>query len=282
MRTATVLARELTLEKIAAVAGEVHKRPIHGPSVCLEIFCRGAMCMAVSGRCCLSFATQGKSANRGECLQNCRRTYRIVDKERGFEIDVENERLLSPKDMKTVGIMDRLIASGATVFKIEGRARGPEYVRTTCACCDEALRAVLAGEWSEDCRTRWDDRLARVFNRGFRPGWYLGADEMERTTSSGSSAAEKKIHAGKCLNYFKNAHVGHFLVEAGELKNGDKVLVAEPTSGAALCVIEDLRINDRQAAPDERAKKGDEVTFKAPERIRAQDKLYRIVSTESR
>lgn len=274
---AVVLARELTLERIAHIAAEAAREKICGPSgepVRIECFAHGALCMAVSGRCYLSLHTRGKSANRGECLQTCRRRYRLVDPERGTEIDVEGKRFLSPKDLSTISIMDRMVAAGIRIFKIEGRARGPEYVRTTVECYRAALEAVLAGEFTAERAAAWTEQLARVFNRGFWTGWYLGSETLVRTSDYGSSATVRKAHAGKCLNYFAKAGVGHFLVEAGELREGDDVLVIGPTTGAVTAKVSGLRVNDVVCGE---ARKGDEVTFALPERVRPGDRLYRLL-----
>lgn len=274
---AVVLARELTLERIAHIAAEAAREKICGPSgepVRIECFAHGALCMAVSGRCYLSLHTRGKSANRGECLQTCRRRYRLVDPERGTEIDVEGKRFLSPKDLSTISIMDRMVAAGIRIFKIEGRARGPEYVRTTVECYRAALEAVLAGEFTAERAAAWTEQLARVFNRGFWTGWYLGSETLERTSDYGSSATVRKAHAGKCLNCFTKAGIGHFLVEAGELREGDDVLVIGPTTGAVTAKVAGLRVNDAVCGE---ARKGDEVTFALPERVRPGDRLYRLL-----
>ena len=274
---AVVLARELTLERIAHIAAEAAREKICGPSgepVRIECFAHGALCMAVSGRCYLSLHTRGKSANRGECLQTCRRRYRLVDPERGTEIDVEGKRFLSPKDLSTISIMDRMVAAGIRIFKIEGRARGPEYVRTTVECYRAALEAVLAGEFTAERAAAWTEQLARVFNRGFWTGWYLGSETLERTSDYGSSATVRKAHAGKCLNCFTKAGIGHFLVEAGELREGDDVLVIGPTTGAVTAKVSGLRFNDAVCGE---ARKGDEVTFALPERVRPGDRLYRLL-----
>lgn len=274
---AVVLARELTLERIAHIAAEAAREKIYGPSgepVRIECFAHGALCMAVSGRCYLSLHTRGKSANRGECLQTCRRRYRLVDPERGTEIDVEGKRFLSPKDLSTISIMDRMVAAGIRIFKIEGRARGPEYVRTTVECYRAALEAVLAGEFTAERAAAWTEQLARVFNRGFWTGWYLGSETLERTSDYGSSATVRKAHAGKCLNCLTKAGIGHFLVEAGELREGDDVLVIGPTTGAVTAKVSGLRVNDAVCGE---ARKGDEVTFALPERVRPGDRLYRLL-----
>lgn len=274
---AVVLARELTLERIAHIAAEAAREKICGPSgepVRIECFAHGALCMAVSGRCYLSLHTRGKSANRGECLQTCRRRYRLVDPERGTEIDVEGKLFLSPKDLSTISIMDRMVAAGIRIFKIEGRARGPEYVRTTVECYRAALEAVLAGEFTAERAAAWTEQLARVFNRGFWTGWYLGSETLERTSDYGSSATVRKAHAGICLNCFTKAGIGHFLVEAGELREGDDVLVIGPTTGAVTAKVAGLRVNDAVCGE---ARKGDEVTFALPERVRPGDRLYRLL-----
>ena len=266
------LSTQLNISNVEAI----RRDGITGPSgrpIQIEAFCHGALCMAISGKCHLSTHTRGKSANRGECLQNCRRTYRLVDTERGIEIDVEGQRFLSPKDLKTIGFLDRMVASGVTVFKIEGRARGPEYVRTTVECYREALDAVLEGRWTESMRTGWDERLARVFNRGFWDGWYLGAQTIETTKDYGSSATEKKVYVGKCLNYFSKSVVGHFHLEAGSLRKGDRYLVTGPTTGAVIGSVDAMRADETET---ENAVKGGEVTFRVPERIREHDRLYRL------
>ena len=271
-----VLARELTLDDVADIAEAVKREDVRGPSgkpLRIECFCHGALCMAVSGRCNLSYFLRGKSGNRGECQHVCRRKYRLEDVERGDVIDFDGARFLSPKDLKTIGFLDRMVASGVTVFKIEGRARGPEYVRTTVECYREALDAVLEGRWTESMRTDWDERLARVFNRGFWDGWYLGAQTIETTKDYGSSATEKKVYVGKCLNYFSKSGVGHFHLEAGSLRKGDRYLVTGPTTGAVIGSVDAMRADETEA---ENAVKGGEVTFRVPERIREHDRLYRL------
>ena len=272
----SVLARELTLEQIAAVSREIEAQRICGPSgrlIRIECFCHGALCMAISGKCNLSYFTRGKSGNRGECLQNCRRKYRLTDIERGDVIDFDGQRFLSPKDLKTIGIMDRMVAAGIKVYKIEGRARSPEYVRTTVECYREALDAVLEGRWTEASRTAWDERLSSVFNRGFWEGWYLGAQSLDQTEGDGSIAAEKKVYCGRCLNYYAKSGIGHFLIEAQPLSQGDRFIVIGPTSGAVFGTAESLYVNDK---PGALAPKGSETTFAVPERIRPGDRLFKL------
>lgn len=283
-----VLARELTLEQIAAIAAEARRRDLRGPSgepIGLEAFCHGALCMAVSGKCYLSTHTKNSSANRGACLQNCRRTYRLVDPERGIELDVEGQRFLSPKDLKTIEIMDKMRAAGISVFKIEGRARSPEYVYETVRCYREALELVESGRWAQESAQRvpnWDERLGRVFNRGFWEGWYMGAQTMERTGAYGSSAAQKKVYAGKVLNYFAKAGVAHVKLEASGLAPGDKILAIGPTTGVVEAEFGAYSIENPQtgemtaAAAGESAPKGAAITFKLAERVRPGDKVYRI------
>ena len=271
-----VLARELTLEQVAHIHRAVVNEPILGPSgepVRLEMFCHGALCMAVSGRCYLSEGTRGKSANRGECLQTCRREYIVKDKERDIELSVDNGYIFSPQDLKTIGFLDRMVEAGARVFKIEGRARGPEYVRTVTRAYHEALVAIAAGRWDEEKRTHWDEALGAVFNRGFWNGYYLGEPVAKLTDGYGSKATERKVFAGVALGYYPKAQVGYFRVQAGEVKTGDKVLITGPTTGAVSVVIDEMRVND---VPASVAKKGDEITFRVTEKLRVNDKLYRM------
>ena len=275
-----VLARELTLEQVAHIHQQVIEEPILGPRgepIRLEMFCHGALCMAVSGRCYLSEGTRGKSANRSECLQTCRREYIVKDKERDIELAVDNGYIFSPQDLKTIGFLDRMVAAGARVFKIEGRARGPEYVRTVTEAYDEALKRIAQGHWDENAKSEWDERLAKVFNRGFWNGYYLGEPVAQLTDGYGSKATEKKVYCAITLDYYAKAGVGHFKVQAGELHEGDKVLVTGPTTGAVSFTVEGMRVNDQ---PGTVAKKGDEVTFVVPEKIRTNDKLYRVVPAE--
>lgn len=269
-----VLARELSLDRVRVIYDAILRDDIRGPSgrpVRIEMFCHGALCMAVSGRCWLSLATRGRSANRGECLQNCRRSYVLTDPERGDELALDGGAVLSPKDLKTIEILDRMVAAGVRVFKIEGRARGPEYVRTTVECYREALEAVLEGRWSETVSRSWDERLARVFNRGFWEGWYLGRPVPELTNAAGSLATERKLYAGKCLGYFARPRVGWFKIQSETVRPGDRLVVIGPTTGAVYVEPKVLRLDDRIL---EAARKGDECTFEVPERIRENDRLY--------
>ena len=269
-----VLARELNLEQVAHISEFIEREHICGPSgetLRIEMFCHGALCMAVSGKCYMSLHTRGKSANRGGCLQNCRREYIAVDRDRGTELEIDNGYIMSPKDLKTIGFLDLMVKAGVRVFKIEGRARGPEYVRTAVTCYREALEAVLEGRWSEAVSRSWDERLAAVFNRGFWDGWYLGRTAAEWTERYGSRATERKIYAGRCLGYFAKAGIGWFEIHGETVRAGDKVLIAGPTTGAVFAVADGIRCNEEPAGE---APKGTEATFRVPEKIRENDKLY--------
>lgn len=269
-----VLARELNLTQVAGIYDNIVKDNIRGPhgeQIRIEMFCHGALCMAVSGKCWLSLHTRGKSANRGECLQSCRRDYIAVDRERGTEIALDNGYFMSPKDLKTIAFLDLMVKAGVTVFKIEGRARGPEYVRTAVECYGEALDAILEGRWSEEVSKSWDERLSTVFNRGFWDGWYQGATMLERTDRYGSRATKKKLYCGKCTGYYAKAGVGRFTVHGETIRPGDELLVCGPTTGAVFVRPEGLRVDDAEAAE---AVKGDDVTFRVPEKIRENDRLY--------
>ncbi len=273
-----VLAREVPLEDVQAIADEVKRLRLCGPSgrpFRLECFCHGALCMAVSGQCNLSYFLRGKSGNRGECQHICRRKYRLTDVERGDEIDFDGARFLSPKDLKTIGIMDRMVAAGIQIFKIEGRARSPEYVRTTVECYREALEAVLSGRWTEASRTAWDERLAEVFNRGYWEGWYLGAKSIEHALGTGSQATMRKVYCGRCLNYYPKAGVACFRIETQSIAEGDRFVITGQTTGAVEGRVAGLLVDD---LPQPSAGKGTEPTFAVPERIREGDRLYKLVT----
>ena len=278
-----VLARELNLAQVREICQGIEREDIRGVSgrpIRIEMFCHGALCMAVSGKCYMSLATRGRSANRGECLQTCRREYVFRDVDRNIEIALDNGYFMSPKDLKTIGFLDRMVESGVRVFKIEGRARGPEYVRTVVECYDQALKVIASGEWSDECRTRWDERLATVFNRGFWDGYYLGAEMAELCGAYGSKATERKVYVGECANYFAKAGVGQFALKAGALKLGDKLLVTGPTTGAAYFTADRIVADDGRDVQS--AKKGDKITLPVPEKVREHDKLYRLEPASSR
>ena len=279
-----VLARELNLNQVAAIYKTIQEEQICGPKgelIRIEMFCHGALCMAVSGKCYLSLHELGASANRGACMQVCRRgyevrrdeepTYLLNDKESTIELEVDNKYVMSPKDLKTIRFMDEMMEAGVRVFKIEGRARGPEYVKTVVECYREAIDSYLDGTLTEEKKDEWDERLRTVFNRGFWNGYYLGQRLGEWTRHYGSNATERKIYAGKGIRYFSNIGVAEFLVEAAELHVGDKLLITGHTTGAMYVTLEEARVNLK---PVDTVKKGAHVSFKVPDRIRPNDKLY--------
>ena len=276
-----VLARELNLKQVKRIHDAIVSEPILGPSgqpMRIEMFCHGALCLAVSGKCFMSLGTRGESANRGQCLQTCRRSYLVKDKTRDIELEVDNEYIMSPKDLKTIGFLDRMIDAGVRVFKIEGRARGPEYVRTVVECYDEAIRTYIAGEWDESCRTKWDAKLAAVFNRGFWEGYYLGAPVADITNGYGTKATEKKFYVGKCGNFFVKPSIAEFVLEAGGFKKGEKLLITGPTTGAVYAEPAEIFADEK---PADTFEKKDDITFKVPERVRPGDKLYVIRTREA-
>ena len=275
-----VLARELNLEQVAHIHRAIEEEQICGPSgkpIRLEMFCHGALCMAVSGKCYLSLQNLGRSANRGECMQVCRRSFTVTDRETGMELDVDNKYIMSPKDLKTIGFMDKMVEAGVSVFKIEGRARAAEYVYTVVKCYKEALRAVLDGTFSPERVAEWDKQLATVFNRGFWDGYYLGQKMGEWSKVYGSQATERKQYIGKGQKYFSRLGVGEFLLEAGGFQVGDKLLIVGPTTGAHYVTATDIH-GDHGLV--QKAEKGMRVSIPVPEKTRPSDKLYLIVSSE--
>ena len=284
-----VLARELNLKQVKAIYDTIQKEQIRGPKgelIRIEMFCHGALCMAVSGKCYLSLHELGASANRGACMQVCRRgyevtrdeepTYLLKDKESTIELEVDNKYVMSPKDLKTIRFMDEMMDAGVRVFKIEGRARGPEYVKTVVECYSEAISSYINGTLSKEKKDAWDERLRTVFNRGFWNGYYLGQRLGEWTRHYGSNATERKIYAGKGIRYFSNIGVAEFLIEAAELHVGDKLLITGHTTGAMYVTLDEARVNLK---PVDTVKKGVHVSFKVPDRIRPNDKLYIMRST---
>lgn len=269
-----VLARELDLEAVAEISREIVRRDIRGPHgalVRLEMFCHGALCMAVSGKCYLSLHQMNSSANRGACTQICRRGYRVADLETGDELNVENKYIMSPKDLKTIHFLNKMIDAGVTVFKIEGRARGPEYVATAVRCYSEAIDAICNGSYGPELIAGWDERLSRIFNRGFWDGYYLGQRLGEWSSKYGSSATSVKRYAARGVKYFSRLGVGEFVMEAGELKVGDEVVITGPTTGAIIITVDSLEVDCR---PAEKAVKGDAFSIPVPAKIRPSDKLY--------
>ncbi len=275
-----VLARELNLEQVAEIYRQIEAQHICGPNgqpVRIEMFCHGALCMAVSGKCYLSLDNTGRSANRGACMQLCRRSYLVTDRETGTELEIDNKYIMSPKDLKTIRFIDQMMKSGVRVFKIEGRARGPEYVKTVVECYRESIQSVLDGTFTEARKDAWDERLATVFNRGFWDGYYLGQRLGEWNDHYGSCATERKVYVGKGLKYFSKLGVAEFSCEACEFSVGDKMLITGPTTGALYVTVEEIHDDTSAVAT---AQKGTRVSFKVPEKVRPSDKLFKIVRSE--
>lgn len=275
-----VLARELNLDQVAEIYEQIVEQNICGPSgelIRIEMFCHGALCMAVSGKCYLSLHEMENSANRGACMQACRRAYTVRDKDTGTEFDVENEYIMSPKDLKTIHFINKMMDAGVRVFKIEGRARGPEYVKITVESYKEAIKSVIDGTFTDEKITAWDNQLKTVFNRGFWDGYYLGQRLGEWSKNYGSEATERKVYAGKGIKYFGNINVAEFLIEATEIKEGDKLLITGPTTGAIYTTLEDPRVDQKSVTS---VQKGERFSMKIKEKIRPNDKLYRIVKIE--
>ena len=275
-----VLARELKMEQVAEIHRQIEEQHITGPSgnlVRIEMFCHGALCMAVSGKCYLSLDNMGRSANRGECMQLCRRSYIVRDAETDLELKVDNKYIMSPKDLKTIDFIDKMMAAGVRVFKIEGRARGADYVDTVVRCYKEAIKAVEDGSFTDERKTAWNERLSRVFNRGFWDGYYQGQLLGEWTKKPGSSATEKKTYCGKGIRYYSKLGVAEFKIEACELHRGDRILITGPTTGAVYATASEIRFDLR---PVETAKKGWHISIPIPVKVRPSDKLFIVTSVE--
>ena len=271
-----VLARELNLDQVAAIHRQIEEQDICGPSgerVRIEMFCHGALCMAVSGKCYLSLDNAGRSANRGECMQLCRRSYIVTDADTGTQLEIDNKYIMSPKDLKTIRFIDRMMRSGVRVFKIEGRARGPEYVYTVVKCYKEAIASVLDGTFTEEKKDSWDERLATVFNRGFWDGYYQGQLLGEWNNNYGSAATERKVYVGRGVKYFSKLGVAEFTCEAAEFSVGDKMLVTGPTTGVMYVNVDEIH-DDTSSV--QTARKGTRVAFKVPAKVRPSDKLFKI------
>lgn len=269
-----VLARELNMDQVTEIHRAIEAEDIRGPHgdrIRLEMFCHGALCMAVSGKCYMSLHEMNSSANRGACNQICRRAYTVTDRETGEQLDIENKYIMSPKDLKTIHFLNKMVDAGVRVFKIEGRARGPEYVAETVGCYSEALQAIADGTYSAEMVPEWDRRLAKTFNRGFWNGYYLGQRLGEWSAKYGSSATRVKRYAAKTIRYFSKLGVGEFLMEGGELKVGDEVVLTGPTTGALIFKVEELRYD---LQPVDKVKKGDLFSMPVPEKVRPSDKLY--------
>ncbi len=282
MADVMVLARELNLEQVRAIHDAIVRENICGPSgrrVGIEMFCHGALCMAVSGKCYLSLHEMNSSANRGACTQICRRGYTVTDRETGEQLAVENKYIMSPKDLKTIHFLNKMVDAGVTVFKIEGRARGPEYVSIAVEAYDRALNAICDGTYDESLIAELDKRLEMIFNRGFWDGYYLGQRLGEWSEKYGSSATRTKQYIAKGVRYFSKLGVAEFLMEAGELKVGDEVVITGPTTGAVIVTVDEIRVDLR---PVEKAVKGESISIPVPCKLRPSDRLYLWVKTASK
>jgi len=269
-----VLARELNMWQVRDIYEQIIAQDVRGPKgdlIRIEMFCHGALCMAISGKCYLSLQNANRSANRGECVQICRRGYEVKDLETGTELAVENKYIMSPKDLKTVRFLDIMMNAGVRVLKIEGRARGPEYVHTVVKAYDEAINAVLEGTFTDEKKDRWDEQLAIVFNRGFWDGYYQGQKMGEWCEVYGSKATEKKVYVGKCMKYFSKIGVAEFLIENVDLHVGDKILVTGPTTGALIQTCDEIRFD---LQPVDIATRGQHISIRVNERVRPNDRLY--------
>ena len=276
-----VLARELRMDQVAEIYRHIEEEHICGPSgqpVRIEMFCHGALCMAISGKCYMSLDNANRSANRGECVQICRRSYTVTDNETGNQLEIDNKYIMSPKDLKTVRFIDKMMNSGVRVFKIEGRARGPEYVYTVVKCYKEAIAAVLDGTFTEEKKDEWDQRLATVFNRGFWDGYYLGQRLGEWNTNYGSNATERKVYVGRGVKYFSKIGVAEFTVEATTFRVGDKLLVTGPTTGVMYLTATEIHDNDGN--PVEVAPQGTRIAIPVTGKIRPSDKLFKLEPAE--
>ena len=272
-----VLARELNIEQVKKIHNGIREQNIRGPKgelVKIEMFAHGALCMAVSGKCYLSLHENNKSANRGECYQTCRKSYTVTNKESGYELDIDNEYIMSPKDLCTIGFLDRLLDAGVTVLKIEGRARGPEYVKEVSACYNEAVNAIADGSFSREKSDEWTRRLATVFNRGFWDGYYLGQKLGEWNNKYGSSATKRKLYIGKISNYFTKIGVAEIKLENGDLAKGETILITGPTTGVIEYTVEEIRVDLKET---EKALKGEICSIPSADYLRRSDKVFKWV-----
>lgn len=273
-----VLSRELSLNQVKKITAQIKAEQIKGPSgelVKIEIFGHGALCMAVSGKCYLSLHSCNSSANRGACKQNCRKKYTVIDQETGFEIELDNEYMMSPKDLCTIGFLDQIADAGVQILKIEGRGRAEEYVATVTKCYREAIDAVATGAYNADMTPDWMERLSTVYNRGFWSGYYLGRQLGEWSPNAGSSATRRKVYIGRGMSYYAKNGIASFNIESYDLKVGDQILVSGPTTGARETAVQSMRVNDVQV---DQAAKGDVMTLPLDFKIRPSDKLYKIVT----
>lgn len=274
-----VLARELNMWQVKAIYDQIVEEHICGPSgnlIRIEMFCHGALCMAISGKCYLSLNNANRSANRGDCIQLCRRGYEVRDIETGTELNIDNKYIMSPKDLKTIRFIDIMMNAGVRVFKIEGRARGPEYVHTVVKAYNEAINSVLDNTFTEEKKDKWDEELKTVFNRGFWDGYYQGQKLGEWCDVYGSKATERKVYVGKAVKYFSKIGVAEFVIESNELNVGDKILITGTTTGVIEEVVDEIRFD---LEPVNCAVKGQHISFRVPGKVRPNDKLYKLVST---
>jgi putative protease len=275
-----VLSRELSLRQVKKITEQIEKEEIKGPSgrlLEIEIFGHGALCMAVSGKCYMSLHSANSSANRGACKQNCRKKYTVIDQETGFEMELDNEYIMSPKDLCTIDFLDQVADAGIKVLKIEGRGRAPEYVANVIKSYRQAIDALAEGTYDKEKVIGWMLELEKVYNRGFWNGYYLGQKLGEWSKGSGSHATQKKVYIGKGIHFFPKANIGEFKLEAFDLKIGDQILITGPTTGAKELTIKEMFVNDKKG---EFAKKGNNITLPLEFRIRPSDKLYKIVAVE--
>ncbi len=273
-----VMSRELSITQIKKICDQIEKDQVKGPSgklVEVEIFGHGALCMAVSGKCYLSLHSHNSSANRGACKQNCRKKYTVIDQETGFEIELDNEYMMSPKDLCTIGFLDEIVNAGVKVLKLEGRGRAPEYVAAVTKCYREAIDSIAEGTYAQEKVAEWMKELETVYNRGFWSGYYLGQNLGEWSANSGSNATQKKVYIGKGRHFYPKSNIAEFLIEAYDLTEGDKILIQGPTTGSQEMVVEKMQVDEKPDAG--KATKSDVITFKTNFRVRPSDKLYKIV-----
>lgn len=274
-----VLARELNMEQVAEIYRQIEEQDIRGPRgelVRIEMFCHGAFCMAISGKCYMSLHDSNRSANRGQCTQICRRSYTVTDNETGNQLEIDNKYIMSPKDLKTIRFIDKMMKAGVRVFKIEGRARGPEYVYEVVTCYKEAVQSVLNGTYTEEKKDKWDERLSTVFNRGFWDGYYQGQRLGEWTKNYGNKATEKKVLVGKVMKYFSKLGVAEIAVEASEIEKDQNMLITGPTTGILKFDASEIRYDLK---PVEKAEKGWRVSVPVPDKVRPNDKVYKLIKT---
>ncbi|WP_449016034.1 peptidase U32 family protein [Prevotella sp.] len=274
-----VLARELNMDQVKEIHEQIIKQNICGPKgqpIRIEMFCHGAFCMAISGKCYMSLHDANRSANRGECVQICRRSYTVTDNETGNQLEIDNKYIMSPKDLKSVRFIDKMMDAGVRVFKIEGRARGPEYVHTVVSCYKEAMQSALDGTFTEEKKDKWDERLSTVFNRGFWDGYYQGQKMGEWTKEYGNKATEKKVLIGKVMKYFSRLGVAEIAVEANTFAKGDKLLITGNTTGAMFLNAEEIRYDLK---PVDVAEQGWRVSIPVPDKVRPNDKLFKLIKS---